>query len=374
MSQRLIMTTVLAVLVSACAHHPPSVSCPDRIDCTFDGIAEQMAQSKTLHMLVVHGMGHHEIGYSRNLMNPLSKELGLKRIGGGGVRRIENPHGGDGQAVLSITAFQDGSGDRRLFVYEVTWAPLVEHLKQPLHYDSEPEKTGQRARVNRGLKKHLINQRLADPILYLGHRREALRHPIRFTLCQLLGGELTDGVCEFGTERALDMQKYPDFDDREDKIVIVTYSLGSKITFDALLDLLTNSAAKDDVKRKLAGRIGTFFMLANQLPLLDLADRDMFSGSGGEDELPPVAEIGRLLSKNGGTSFTVVAISDPNDLLSYDVSDTLALMAPEVRFVNVSTRIGTNFLLAVEPLGAHTGHNRSPIVIRFIARGDKAVR
>ena len=112
-------------------------------------------------------------------------------------------------------------------------------------------------------------------------------------------------------------------------------------------------------------------MLANQLPLLELADRDVF-----DSETVPLGDVGRLLLESEDAkepAFTVVAISDPSDLLSYDISDTFALLAPHIQFANVHVKLGRRYLgLVANPLGAHTEHASRKKVIEYIVHGTRA--
>lgn len=353
-------------MLAACAHVPNSTPwCPTKVNCRFDGLEDTMPNDGILHLLVVHGMGPQQVGYSRGLVTALSKELGWTPAGGGGVRRIIYPKDCTAQAILAIRRFFDDQ-NRPILVYEVTWAPTVDPLKQALDYDSDPVKLSQRTRINRGLKQHLINERFADPVLYVGFRRAAMQYPVQYTLCELLGGGMSDAGCGFQTARALDSATYPSLAG-EDKVAIITFSLGSKLTFDALTALLTQKESGADVASRLQGKIGTFFMLANQLPLLELADRDALASG-----TIPLGEIGRVLrfGQSATPAFSVVAMSDPNDLLSYDVSDTFALLAPDINFANVNIRLGKTYgNIFADPLQAHTDHVASPVVIKYIARG-----
>lgn len=361
------MFIAVSLIVAGCATMTtPSPTCPDGGKCEFAGLAESLNGSETLHVLVVHGMGSPEVGWSRSLVNEISRELRLTAVGGGGVRRIPNEDDKDcnAQAILAIRRFTDPSGDRQMLVYEVTWSPIVDELKEALRYDSDPERAAPRARLNRSLKKHLINERLADPVLYVGYRRKAMQYPVRFTLCQILGGTPWGEECAFSGGDIVGRYGHRALGAR-DKLAIITYSLGSRLTFDALAELIDAFDTGDEAQARLKGKLTTFFMLANQLPLLELAERDILAGDSFG-----IADVGRLLKGGAEKSFSVVAISDPNDLLSYDISDTFAWSAPDIRFVNVNARLGRSYWgFVVDPLGAHTRHDQNATVIRYITHG-----
>lgn len=369
------------VTVLACAHIDPTPHCPASDTCEFEGVDDVLRRDEIqrLHLIVVHGMGHHQSGFSSHLVEKIAAEMDFIPSAGGGVRRIPNPLDCTASAVLSVRSFVHPRTRKQLFVHEVTWAPIVDPLKQALDYDSAPSATSKRYLLNRGLKKSLINERLADPVLYIGFRGKAIRYPVELTLCDLLGGAMREDRCSFdatGGARAFDLAAYPRFSEK-DAIAIVSFSLGSKVTFDALRTLIEGSgpipaagvAGEDSARGKLHGKITTFFMLANQLPLLEMAERDVLASG----ELP-LAELARELGRLSETepAFTVVAMSDPNDLLSYDISDTLALLVPDVRFANVNVKLGRSYLgLVSNPLGAHTRHEYSPLVLEYILHGSR---
>jgi hypothetical protein len=127
-----------------------------------------------------------------------------------------------------------------------------------------------------------------------------------------------------------------------DKVVFVTFSLGSKMTFDTVIGNTNNTAVQN-----LAKRAPDIIMLANQVPLLDL---------GMETNLSPAAitnksSLNKFLkfiqkeqtgSKKGiepvppssnplPAVIHVVAATDPNDALSFPIEDTDIPSAGSIR-------------------------------------------
>ena len=118
-------------------------------------------------------------------------------------------------------------------------------------------------------------------------------------------------------------------------LAFVTESLGSKLLFDAVLEVWADAengrdkALFDRVAKSLAGT-RMIYMMANQLPLLDAAGpaiglcersarpRRRTSGSIARDVFDLLSRL-RGWTPSGTGPMTVVAFSDPNDLLSYRV-------------------------------------------------------
>jgi hypothetical protein len=67
----------------------------------------------------------------------------------------------------------------------------------------------------------------------------------------------------------------------------------------------------------------------------------------------------------------VVAMSDPNDLLSYPIDDRFAARFPTDSFVNVTIGVSGRglFRVVTNPLRAHTGFEADPRVMRMILNG-----
>lgn len=332
-------------------------------------------------------MGSPQPGYSGPLMKALTGSLGLAPSGPTIAKSVQRPAEAPGlmkceKSILTISGYKDVVG-RRLIVYEVTWAPLIADLKNLLAEDSSEARARQRLLVNRTLKRSLINERLADPVIYLGTPREDLQYPVKYAVCDILGGQLEfdsqeycqpkDVSASFASPNCGDGDGKDCIDLEDDEIAIITYSLGSKITYDAIQRLLAPASPSDDlIRQRFASRVGTIYMLANQLPLLELADGKASSAD------VSLREIGDLVARQSNSStkrrntdqrLTVVAMSDPNDLLSYDITDAMAIGARNIRFVNVDLYLARRWGFVANPLGAHTGHDRSSAVVRLIANG-----
>jgi hypothetical protein len=175
---------------------------------------------------------------------------------------------------------------------------------------------------------------------------------------------------------------------------MVTFSLGSKITFDAVSELETQQGGPADAAHQLLGSTASVFMLANQLPLLALATTkpNQIAATGSALALAnpaavrPQSSLATMLRiretvvaenvKPKAQVLEIVTVSDPNDLLSYPLPIWLADEFPGDRFVNVTTLIAERFLAGTvaNPIQAHTGHLRSKKVMKMLVNGAGTVR
>lgn len=255
----------------------------------------------------------------------------------------------------------------------LVWSPLVKDLKGQLLYDMTGKETDcktsdeckpRRATVNGNFKDTLLNDCLADALAYQGVGRTAFRAAMVNSLTQVL-------------QQA---------SDSSGPVVIVSASLGSKMVFDALSDML--QAPKSDAQMLAANiiqsRLAVVFMAANQLPILGLADQDL---SSNKSALSASSSSGDSLTRflnarrnhaaksarvTGGafTKLAVVAFTDPNDLLSYRLLPSRYKSENvEVADILVSNQ-QTYFGLLENPLSAHTTYLDNKDVARFIACGN----
>ena len=109
-----------------------------------------------------------------------------------------------------------------------------------------------------------------------------------------------------------------------DDFAIISHSLGSRATLDALQRLTNLPIATDPRLKRMAddfkSREVQVFMLSNQLPLLEAGrEGQQVVGQVGAYCGPNATKPGRFFAKT-----QIVAFSDPNDLMSYPVPDQFA--------------------------------------------------
>jgi len=171
---------------------------------------------------------------------------------------------------------------------------------------------------------------------------------------------------------------------QNDTYVIVTYSLGSQMALDGLTYLsekldqaISNPEEVEALRLEMGKKNVTIFMLANQLPLLRLGR------TIGED-----TGFGKICSDSEGDKqkerwlklLSIVAFSDPNDLLSYPIPPDFPERYIESRFCPRLTNVILNiageidfltYLNLADPFTAHTGYDTDERVIDLIINGTK---
>nr|VFK14065.1 MAG: hypothetical protein BECKLPF1236B_GA0070989_105520 [Candidatus Kentron sp. LPFa] len=396
----------------------------ERIDRDFEGIfggdasdkravasGGSSTMEKTIHLLVVHGIGRHCIGYADGLItgiarranlspaideaslylpaeqcgedvanydfeikqtkdceliqrqglsdrncqrlkveaaytNPLSKGAGSSTFFPGYIRTQNYAEKGDANGAA-------------LRLYELTWDPATRWAKNFYVQAADDISNRSRAFLNRELKQRIINESISDAVLYLGQYRPMMQYPLLMSLCKIMSDAV--GVADRDNQVfSCDLGKIADefrspgsleafF--KKNEIVVMTHSLGTRMLFDTLglmghddfLARLQDALAENEITIKipessldqavarqvrdvLSISINKVFTLANQVPLLELGrvttptsfavDSDLGAGFNeflkrriDNDELPGHAV----------PPLQLVAFTDPNDLLSYNL-------------------------------------------------------
>lgn len=169
----------------------------------------------------------------------------------------------------------------------VVWSPIAEAQKlQELYYTDEacrktkrtaewPLEACRRAAVNRWVKEDLIDGKLADAIVYLGAQKASIQTTVGIALCAMQSR--SPSSVEAMRRCKADWSATPSIvAPRRNytapgcspyEYAFITHSLGSRILFDTL----TNDRVIQQlpcIEPKTRG----FYMLANQLPLLELTE------------------------------------------------------------------------------------------------------
>jgi hypothetical protein len=248
-------------------------------------------------------------------------------------------------------------------VYEVTWSPTVDAIKER-QFAVDESYDAERVYGDKYLKTYLMNERLADPVLYVGTYRQHMQYPLLR-----------------GIESVL-----KDFAPR-DELAIFTYSLGSYMTYDTLLAMSEGRPILGDANysassvRALIGHTNYIYMLANQLPLLELSE---VRGPAHSEKMPDaVNQLSQVRAEHFRQSrlerqispihLHLVAFTDPNDLLSYPLGNTNVMESgsDQIAYSDVMISVAHSALLdlAVNPITAHTGHDKDRRVLDLIAHG-----
>lgn len=351
----------------------------------FEGIRPYLTNKHgQMKVLMVHGVGDHLPGYSTQFIEKLAKELNLtvkskknkdifltdpldttKKLGNLRAHRLLNK-----------------KRNKELLFYELTWSPITATQKAILAYDNSGEYSFRRAEVN-DLMKKFSNDTGPDPIIYLGESREEILIAFTQSFCWMINrkwGELPDNktqACTFDDLEAVETMK-------NDHYALISHSLGSRITIDGMQRIATFfgdetfrpelSRPKQLVKALQEKEI-PIFMMSNQLPMLQLG-RKLPDVNGQRDEYCLTAGTNygqRMLSKT-----SIIAFSDPNDLLSYAVPHGFVEKYLDSRLCADVTNININVAQIFDafglgrlanPLDAHVGYDTDERVVAMIAKG-----
>ena len=203
-----------------------------------------------------------------------------------------------------------------LRVSALNWSPLTASIKQHQfrHDDEMP-----RALINGEIKTSVLNDGLSDATLYLGAYQTVMRRGVMIGLCAFLDGVFANDQCNpTSTSHA--------------SVALISESLGSYMLFDAI-EALDRSNANSPAGEPLFRRLRQFYMFANQIPLLELAELKPHPGAPEMRRFRSRASApfsigcadrmrrdGRRRKPAETAPLEIVAFTDPNDLLSYELA------------------------------------------------------
>ncbi|MGR9035991.1 MAG: hypothetical protein ACU83O_05310 [Gammaproteobacteria bacterium] len=355
----------------------------------FAGIDADLAKSKgKTKVLFVHGVGDHIPGYTTEFLEKLAKQLNLN------ARSEEQKNiqlsaplvPGKKLGNLRITHLLNEENGKELTFYELTWSEITRQEKELLAFDNSGEYEFRRAKINDLLKK-FSNDTGPDPIIYLGKSREAILAAYGQSFCWMASGDWNDlpgngeHVCWGLNDSAIDHIANDDY-------VVISHSLGSRIVIDGMqriAHLLDNTTKYEDPTRgilvtdktieALRNKKIPIFMLSNQLPMLQLG-RELPEVAGQQaDYCDPK---GAHYSKRMVSETSLIAFSDPNDLLSYGIPPGFSEKYLDSRLCANITNVNINIAKVMDafglsdlanPLEAHVGYDQDDRVIALIAHG-----
>ncbi len=362
----------------------------------FEGIKPSLIKKQgETKVAMVHGVGDHIPGYSTEFLNKLAKELNLNSRSGDSknITLVAPLFPDKTLGNLRVTQLLNEDTGEKLTFYELAWSRLSRQEKTLLGFDTSGEIDFRRATVNRRLKE-FTNDTTPDPIIYLGSSRELILAAFGQSFCWMATQYWQDlpkegeHVCRGLGDAHVDKIERDDY-------VVISHSLGSRITIDGfqrIADMLKHpekyfnllaqdektmlvSAATSKAMTALREKHIPVFMLSNQLPLLQLGR-----------ELPEVVGQKAVYCKPEGAHYTermltetsIIAFSDPNDLLSYGIPNQFSekyldsRLCPSITNVtiNVAKVIDAfNFKGFANPLDAHVGYFTDDRVVALIANG-----
>lgn len=345
---------------------------------TFAGVSPHLNRDKgKMKLLMVHGVGDHMPGYSRQFLEKLAKEMDLPVMAAEqkNIQLTSRIDATRNLGNLRVNRLLSKDRRRELLFYELSWSVITAKQKEVLAYDNSGEYSFRRAEVNNMLKK-FSNDTGPDPIIYLGESREDILVSFAQSFCWMakthwegLPGGSTSQACSFNDDTVAN-------NIRLDEYAIVSHSLGSRITIDGMQRIATLLGERDaEFRYALKDKVIPIYMLSNQLPMLQLGRK-----------LPEVNNQKSAYCQANGAKYNermvakmpVFAFSDPNDLLSYPIPYGFveqyldSRLCLEVTNININVaRIFDAFGLGkmANPLDAHIGYDTDDRVVALIAKG-----
>ena len=287
--------------------------------------------------------------------------------------------------LITSDAHLTGASKPQLRVCATSTMPDLAHAGRYLNYQwidsseaSELSRVKRHAKVlNRSLKNGLMDWGFADAVMALGPMEDVLSAGIRELLIKSLQSALSAGY----TPRA----------EANEEVFFVTHSLGSYLSLIALdTDLLGSdnpdlsgfqvTAEQKQAADYFSAHTAEFYFLANQIALLQLAwissadGHDTVPCSSGSTEKSVPGSISHwlcrrdtYLAKEASVAPVprIIAWSDPNDLLSWEVPQ---IEGGEV--VNITVQ-NSGFKLPPfleSPTGAHANYAKNRAVLRMILK------
>jgi hypothetical protein len=354
----------------------------DPPDTQFKGVASYLKDASAVQVVFVHGMCTHEKKHwVDEAWDPqIARSLGAVIGRQADARSTQlSP-----RAKYTIVPRSYNVGSKQLHARFVLWSESTTPAKNKLSFDNPPpagEFKWQRASLNAEIKAGLVNDCLSDAMIYAGESGPELREMMKYALC-----EAVDLVYDPQTKNC---QETVPARTPGGPILIVTESLGSKMVIDASLEL-AGGTAPAAFERRLAF-VPQVYMLANQLPLIELAHPAQQRVQLSDRSLLPVAESAERFAallvasrrahgiigtpkrslRAAEDEVSIVAFTDPNDLLSYRLP--LSNPGDPYSVSNVLVSNASTLLGKIEnPMAAHTGYRSNDAVMKLILCGTDA--
>ncbi len=326
-------------------------------DSGYAGLERRLNRAKTngavMHMVVVHGIGNHAVGYSQALADGLARELRLEELHDDVTNGLHSALG----VTNWLREYTLSNDSRVIRFHEVTWTPTTTNIKAAA-FVKDATLDPHRVWLNRTLKDTLMDESLPDAVLYMNPSfRRYMQEPILETMARV--------ATNAGPG---------------DAIVLVAQSLGSKMTFDTALEY-----ASDTNVVRFTEKMTDIIMLANQLPLLHLA---MASNLEAPYSMSNFVVLSRTNSwkhfqKHGWDTnsedydLRIVAATDPNDLLSYPLRRRDVAPGQNGGTNDIKVTVGNIYshnawaipFLFENPESAHDNYPENAWLLRMLAHG-----
>ena len=242
--------------------------------------------------------------------------------------------------------------------------------------------------MNNMLKK-FSNDTGPDPLIYMGKSREPIQAAFGQSFCWMAKSHWKD-LPQSGKHPCLGLNDADTDNMINDDYIFISHSLGSRITIDGMqriAGMLPNqekiraaanvktAGVSEKVIQALRNKRIPIFMLSNQLPMLQLGR-----------ELPEVTgQIAQYCEPQGPnyqqrlvSETSIIAFSDPNDLLSYGIPPGFSEKYLDSRLCPRITNVNINVAKTIDafgisglanPMYAHVGYDTDDRIVALIAKG-----
>ena len=310
-----LLCTVLSLMCVACAPKPliynPSDSKSDPTG-QVKPLSALLPEGSRVRLIFVHGVGDHCPGYALDPKDGWLKQenaaaMGLTPVSDEKLKPqftdvsvyMKGPKDGRSGVWYATKDYRltlPGRADISVQAIEITWSPLTQWIKTAqLGYDSpsaftDKDKPGclqdpvattsptvqapWRVPLNKKIKEEVFDRNLADAMLYAGTYRETIERGLAEGICHAITHTSNDAQCFWPSAQDPVSVNY--------KNIFVTHSLGSRMTYDLFLDLMStekNNIFPADVRQQarpfieqMLADTPAFYMMANQFVLLGLAN------------------------------------------------------------------------------------------------------
>jgi hypothetical protein len=235
--------------------------------------------------------------------------------------------------------------------------------------------------------KKFSNDTGPDPIIYLGQSRVPILAAYAQSFCWMATKDWEE-LPNSGKHACLGLNDSNADRIAKDNYVMISHSLGSRIVMDGtqrIASMLANPekhlgsnkqyTLSTKAIQALQNKRIPFFMLSNQLPMLQLG-RELPEVAGQEASYcdPKGANYKKRMLKET----EIIAFSDPNDLLSYGIPPGFAEKYIDSRLCAKITNVNINIAKVMDafgltdlanPMEAHVGYDQDDRVIAMIAKG-----
>ncbi|OQK18348.1 hypothetical protein AU255_11185 [Methyloprofundus sedimenti] len=351
---------------------------------SFPGMQNSLEMpGDTVKVLMVHGVGTHVPGYSTQFQEKLAAELNLtvKSSRYKEINLVDTEFPDTKLGILRVRRLLNEDQSQEMLFYELTWSAITNPEKEKIKYDTSGEYSYDRAEVNQMLKQ-FSNDTSPDPMIYQGKSHDEMLASFRKAFCWMVGrnwGDLPETSNDNCVINKQAIKYLPD-----DEYAIVSHSLGSRIVMDGMQSIANRvskvangdpTSIESQFIKGFQRKQIPFYLMSNQLPLLEMGQKPPEVINQKDQYCIPGSEHyeQRLVDKT-----SIMAFSDPNDLLSYAIPQQFVQSHLDSRLCAEVTNININVAPVIDmfgmgsfanPLTAHTGYDSDDRVVALIAKG-----